>query len=108
MIDFVLTTAAEADLRGVIRQTRKLWGDGQVRRYVAKLEQGFSRLARAEGPFRDMTSLHPALRMARCEHHYIFCLPRNDAPALIVAIFHERMDLMTRLATRLNDPTPPP
>jgi plasmid stabilization system protein ParE len=40
--------------------------------------------------------------MARCEHHYIFCLPRSDAPALVVAIFHEKMDLMTRLAGRLE------
>ena len=36
-----------------------------------------------------------------CEHHYVFCLPRETAPALIVAIFHERMDLMARLADRL-------
>lgn len=49
-----------------------------------------------------MSALYPALRMARCEHHYVFCLPRENAPALIVAIFHERMDLMTRLADRLN------
>jgi plasmid stabilization system protein ParE len=50
-----------------------------------------------------MSALHPALRMARCEHHYVFCLPREDAPALIVEIFHERMDLMKRLAGRLNE-----
>ena len=40
--------------------------------------------------------------MAHCEHHYAFALPREGAPALIVAILHERMDLMTRLAERLN------
>nr|WP_246698175.1 hypothetical protein [Rhizobium sp. BK275] len=33
----------------------------------------------------------------------VFCLLREDAPALIVAILHERMDLMTRLAGRLNE-----
>ncbi|EHE5102672.1 type II toxin-antitoxin system RelE/ParE family toxin, partial [Salmonella enterica] len=41
-------------------------------------------------------------RMTHCEHHYVFCLPRGSAPSLVVAIFHERMDLMTRLATRLS------
>jgi len=41
--------------------------------------------------------------MAHFEHHYVFCLPREDGPALVVAIFHERMDLMTRLADRLNN-----
>jgi len=49
-----------------------------------------------------MAGLYPGLRMSRCEHHFIFCLPRNDAPALIVAIFHKRMDLMVRLADRLR------
>lgn len=34
---------------------------------------------------------------------YVFCLPREHAPALIVAILHERMDLMKRLVDRLNE-----
>ncbi|WP_232316649.1 hypothetical protein [Candidatus Burkholderia verschuerenii] len=41
--------------------------------------------------------------MGRSEHHCIFCLPREDAPALVVAIVHERMDLMARLADRLKE-----
>ncbi|EDF6616196.1 type II toxin-antitoxin system RelE/ParE family toxin [Salmonella enterica subsp. enterica serovar Newport] len=49
-----------------------------------------------------MGAIFPALRMGRYEHHYVFCLPREDGPALIVAIFHERMDLMVRLADRLK------
>ena len=49
-----------------------------------------------------MSDLYPKLLMAHCEHHYAFALPREGAPALIVAILHERMDLMTRLAERLN------
>jgi len=48
-----------------------------------------------------MSALYPALRMLDCEHHYVFCLPRKRAPALIVALLHERMDLMVRLADRL-------
>lgn len=34
-------------------------------------------------------------------HHYIFCLPHEHATSLIVAILHERMDLMVRLVGRL-------
>ena len=99
--DYILTAGAEADLREIIRYTRKQWGDAQVRSYIAKLEGGIAHLAAGEGAFKDMTALYPALRMVRCEHHYIFCLPRDDAPSLVVAIFHERMDLMLRLADRL-------
>ncbi|EGM8498314.1 TPA: type II toxin-antitoxin system RelE/ParE family toxin [Escherichia coli] len=102
MTAYVLTAEAEADMRSIIRYTRKEWGTAQVRRYIAKLEQGIAHLANGQGSFRDMSELYPALRMARCEHHYVFCLPRESEPALVVAIFHERMDLMTRLAGRLK------
>ena len=98
---YILTAAAEADLRGIIRYTRQQWGDAQVRRYVTLLERGIARLAAGEGSYKSLDAIYPSLRVARCEHHYVFCLPREAIPALIVAIFHERMDLMTRLAGRL-------
>lgn len=101
MTGYVLTAAAEADLRAIVRYTRKQWGDPQVRSYIARLELGIECLAAGEGAYRDMSDVHPALRMAHCEHHYVFCLPRDGAPALIVAILHERMDLIARLTGRL-------
>lgn len=99
--DYILTAAAEADLRGIIRYTRSQWGHAQVRRYIATLEQCIARLATGQGAFKALDALYPSLRMAHCEHHYVFCLPRENVLALIVAILHERMDLMTRLADRL-------
>lgn len=98
---YVLTLAAETDVRGIIRHTRQEWGDAQVRRYITKLEQGMARIAAGQGLFKDMNAVYPSLRMAHCEHHYVFCLPRERAPALIVAVLHERMDLLARLADRL-------
>lgn len=103
MTAYILTAEAESDLRSVIRYTRAQWGAAQVRRYVSGLERGIANLAEGRGPFKDMSALYPALRMARCQHHYVFCLPREDAPALIVAILHERMELMKRLVDRLNE-----
>lgn len=102
MSGYVLTAAAEADLRDIIRYTRKKWGVAQVRQYLAKLEHGFASLAAGRGVFKSMDALFPSLRMGRFEHHYVFCLPRDDGPALIVAIFHERMDVMIRLVDRLK------
>jgi len=99
---YLLTEAAEADLRDIIRYTRKQWGSAQVRRYITALERGLVRLAAREGVYQDMSDLYPALYMAHCEHHYLFCLPREKMPALIVAIFHERMDLMARVADRMQ------
>jgi len=98
----VLTDAAEADLRDIIRYTRTQWGAAQVRRYVAKLKAGMANVAAGKGAFKAMDALYPKLRMAHCEHHIIFCLPRENAPALVIALFHERMDLMVRIADRLR------
>ena len=89
---YVLTLAAEADLRDIIRYTGKQWGDTQTRSYVTKLQADMDRIAAGEGFFKDMSALYPRLRMVHCEHHYIFCLPRDDAPALVIGVFHERMD----------------
>jgi len=98
---YLLTAAAEADLRDIIRYTRQQWNDAQVRRYIAKLEKGIKRLAEGEGAFKNLNDVDPALRVALCEHHYVFCLERDSAQPLIVAIFHERMDLLARLGHRL-------
>ena len=98
MTSYVLTAAAESDLRDNVRYTRKQWGNAQVRHYIAKLEQGIASLADGKCVFKDMSALFPSLRMERYEHHYVFCLPREGEPALVVAIFHESMDLMTRFA----------
>lgn len=99
---YVLSEAAEADLRSIIRYTRREWGDEQVRRYIKDLERGIARLALGEGSWRNLTALYPKMRLAHIGHHYVFCLPRENQTALIVAIFHERMDLMVRLAERLK------
>ncbi len=103
MTAYILTADAESDLRSVIRYTHAQWGTAQVRRYISGFGARHCESCRGEGPFKDMSALHPALRMARCEHHYVFCLLRENAPALIVAIFHEGVDLMKRLAGRLNE-----
>lgn len=99
---FALTEAAEADLRAIIRYTSAQWGDDQARIYVGKLARGFERLASGGGAVKDVGDLFPGLRMLRCEHHYVFALPRADAPTMIVAILHERMDTIARVAQRME------
>lgn len=98
---YALSLAAEADLREIIRYTRERWGDAQARVYAEQLERCAERVAAGGPTCKDVSALHPGLRTMRCERHQIFCLPRDDEPALIVAFFHERMDLMARVASRL-------
>ena len=99
---YVLLPEAEADLRAIIHYTRAEWGDAQTRNYVAKLTRCIENIAGGGRTGKDLSDIHPGLRVFHCQHHYIFCLPRENAAALVVAILHERMDLMTRLADRLN------
>ena len=99
---YILTAAAEADVRSIIRYTRQQWGDRQVRAYMARLEQGIVQLASGKGISRDLGDMHAGLRMARCEHHYVFCRDREQGLPLIIAILHERMDLIQRLGERLG------
>ena len=99
---YVLTTGAEADLRAVVRYTRRQWGDAQALTYADRLRICIEALSVGKNAGRDSSALYPGLRMARCEHHYVFCMPRPEAPALIVAILHERMDLIARISDRLG------
>ncbi len=99
LFDFL--PAADADLREIIRYSRKQWGVAQTHTYVAALKHGIEELAKGEGFYKTLSEVHPELRIAHCGHHYIFCLNRSDAPAIIVAILHERMDMLARLKSRL-------
>jgi toxin ParE1/3/4 len=99
---YVLTKAAEADLRSIIRYSRNTWGASQARTYIAKIEGHIIGLAQGQQSPRMLIDIHPDLLMLRVEHHYLFAVRRPDAPLLIVAILHERMDLIVRLRDRLG------
>lgn len=98
---YLLTKGAEADLRDITHYTVAQWGTEQCRTYIAALEEKVEALARGQGVFKDISSLLSGLRVATCGKHYIFCLPRPDGPALILAILHERMDILAHLKSRL-------
>ncbi len=98
---YVLQSSAAKDLRSIVRYTRETWGAAQARAYSEKLRTGLQRLAEGQGSYKTLGDIHPSLRVARCEHHYIFCLWREGAPAIIIAILHERMDLIARITDRL-------
>ena len=100
---YVVSKGAAVDLRDITKYTVAKWGEAQCRAYVAELEMAAEAVANGEGVFKDMSFLLPGLRMAFCGKHCIFCMPqRGAAPTIILAILHERMDLMARLKSRLR------
>ena len=75
---------------------------GLVAGLIAQIEEAAEELARGHGVYKRRDDLLPGLRVRRAGHHYVFCLPDDDQPALILAILHERMDLIARLQERLD------
>ncbi len=102
MQPYILTTGAAADLQEIARYTEKEWGAEQRHEYIQQIETVATELALGCGVFRDRDDLYPRVRVRLAGHHYIFCLPQTDAPALILAILHERMDHIARLKERLD------
>ncbi len=99
---YILAKGASNDLQDIIRHTNEEWGEAQCLTYVGQLEKTAMAVAKGEGSFKDLSAIHPQLRMARCGRQYIFCLPRPNGLPVILAIFHERMDIMARLRSRLG------
>lgn len=99
---YVLTRGAAADLREITRYTAKTWGESQCRAYIEQIDQAAHAVATGQGVFKDLSSIHPGLRMRMAGRHCLFCLPQADGPALILAILHERMDIIARLKNRLD------
>lgn len=99
---YILTKSAEADLREITRYTLEQWGAAQCSSYIADIEQKAEAVATGKGFFKEMPALMPNLRVVLSGKHYIFCLPQQNAPALILAILHERMDVVARLKHRLS------
>lgn len=98
----VYTKAASADLREIARYTLGQWGEAQARGYITQIEQAAVALADGHGVFKDLSSLHPGMRSTKIGSHFVFCVVRPGQPALVLAILHERMDLMVRLRARLQ------
>jgi toxin ParE1/3/4 len=101
--EYVLTRSAAADLRDIVRYTTATWGGAQRSAYIKQLEDAACEVAEGRGAFKELGSVLPGLRVKAAGRHYIFCLPQAKGPALILAILHERMDLMARLQVRLRE-----
>ena len=99
---YILTRGAVSDLEEITRYTNREWGAQKCRDYIQQIENVATELALAQGVFRIRDDLYPGVRVRRVGRHYIFCLPQSGKPALILAILHERMNLIMRLSERLD------
>ncbi len=104
MFSYEFTPDAEADLEEIAEYTLREWGAAQQMRYAELLEAGFERIAEGTAISRSVLEAFPYLYISRCEHHYIFYLrPGSDARPRIIAVLHERMDMIARIRRRLPE-----
>jgi plasmid stabilization system protein ParE len=103
MLPYELTPAAEADLQDIARYTLRQWGTEQARRYAGLLDAGFRKIADGSAISRIFSERYPQVRVARCEHHYIFYLHLEGGKPRLIAVLHERMDMIARISSRLSE-----
>lgn len=99
MPSYDLTLAAEEDLRAIWRHTSETWGPEQADKYLDQLGDCFDAIAIRRAPSRSLPQLPDEVRIHRCQHHYIFWFA-IDRP-IIIAVLHEKMDVLQRLKERL-------
>lgn len=97
---YVLSPGAAVDLRDITRYTLDTWGAAQGSSYIKALEDAAMAMATGKGSFKERDDILPGLRMVWSGKHCIFCMPQPDGPALILAVLHERMDIIARLGER--------
>lgn len=98
---YYLTETATAQYRKIILDTAQKFGVVQSKKYRAQLRDGFQKIARytdlARTPLREEISRDTDFSIHLVGHHYIAFQLQTDKHVIIVGIFHERMDLPTRL-----------
>ena len=99
---YALTKDAEADLEGIAHYTIIEWGEVQASLYIDKLHQCFQKLATKNIRSKTFSQQFPHVFVTSCEHHCVFSLHHEKEKPLIIAVLHERMDMLARLKTRLQ------
>ena len=93
------TRSARDDLLDIWLYTEATWGEEQADRYQDELHDCCARIAAGTANTRSVSGLS-AVRVCHCRHHYLFFVERDDT-VVIIAVLHERMDLLQRLKGRL-------
>ncbi|MHC4953210.1 MAG: type II toxin-antitoxin system RelE/ParE family toxin [Planctomycetota bacterium] len=103
MPEYRLAPDAEEDLIEIATYTIATWGLEKANAYEQALVHCFEATCRGEARSKKPLAHRPELQVTRCRHHFVFSMHGKNTPVLIVAILHEKMDLMTRLRKRFED-----
>jgi toxin ParE1/3/4 len=99
MRPYDLTLPAEEDLIDIWSYTDEKWSTKQADSYIHQLHACFDKIAHGQAAARLLPEIHVELGASLCQQHRVFYLRREKL--IIIAVFHQRMDLLSRLADRL-------
>ncbi|WP_226584427.1 type II toxin-antitoxin system RelE/ParE family toxin [Acuticoccus sediminis] len=99
MTPYRFTSSAHEDLVDIWLYTQETWGEAQADLYQDALHRCCERIASGEVKARSLPGLE-RVRLHRCQHHVLFFVEQDQA-VVIVAVLHERMNLIERLRERL-------
>ena len=94
-----LTRAAEADLEDIWLYTCERWGAVKADAYFEEIAASMRAIADGASRSGVIEGLSGEVRVHRCARHSIFVL--NEGRPIVIAILHDRMDLLTRIKGRL-------
>jgi len=98
---YQLSKDADLDWQDILHYTYESFGERQVKIYTSALLKCLDNLSNETGLFKKLNiETHEVLSM-QCKKHILFGLKQEGKPLLIIAIFHEKMDLMNRLRKRI-------
>ena len=102
MADYTFTRSAQNDLRDIAIYTSKQWGRDQAFKYAGDLDQCFEAIAKGNIIEKPVSKNTPDIFYHRMQKHIIFYQKLENNDLIILAILHEKMDLMKRLQDRLK------
>ncbi|MDX2113802.1 MAG: type II toxin-antitoxin system RelE/ParE family toxin [Alphaproteobacteria bacterium] len=102
-VSFRLTVDARADVQAIWRYTVSAWGEKQAEIYLGRIAEACVKLNQNSNLGKLLPQLSPDIRCFRCEHHFIFYL-EDRGGVIFIAFLHERMDIVSRLIHRLEQP----
>jgi plasmid stabilization system protein ParE len=70
--------------------------------YASLLETRFLEIASRAAFSRPVSERYPQIQVIRCEHHYVFYIHSEGKAPCIIAVLHERMDMLAKLKDRLG------
>ena len=91
MAEYRLSPAAERDLVGIWRYTRREWGLQQADRYTDLLTEAFRVLAESPQSAPACDHIRQGYRRRNIERHMIY-FRITDYGIAIIRVLHERMD----------------